>query len=58
MVVVPHHIEHDRNALVDCLLVQPIFAARSEQAKEVLAVKAIDEMLGDVLLSPPQARFV
>jgi hypothetical protein len=53
-----YHVEHDGNAFVDCLLIQPPFAVHSEQAKEIIAAKAIDKMLGDVLLSPSQARCV
>ena len=55
MVVVPNHVEHDGHALVDCLLIQSLIAALSEQIEEVITVEPIDEMLGDVALRPFQA---
>lgn len=58
MVVVPHHVEHNRNALVYCLLVQPLFTARSEQPEEVITVKPVDQVFCDVTRSPRQARFI
>jgi hypothetical protein len=58
MVVVPHPIEHNCIALVDCLLVQPLFTTGSEQFQEVIPVEAADQVFCDVTLSPRQARFV